>query len=171
MHELATQIEAILFVSGRALTVAELAAAIGAPMEDISAGLELLQTKLEDHGLRLVRAGNRVELVTTPEMGELVERFLQAETATPLSKPALETLAIIAHRQPVSKPQIEAVRGIASDQTLRNLLGRGLIEEVGRSPEPGRPTCYGTTTALLRQLGVAALSELEWPDWPEDHAD
>jgi segregation and condensation protein B len=164
MQQLIRQLEALLFVAARPLTLSELASLTETPGEDVAAALELLQSELGERGITLVRSESSAELASAPDLAPLVERFLQDETRTPLSKPALETLAIILHRQPIAKHEIEAIRGIASDQIVRNLLGRGLIEEAGRSQEPGRPVQYATNTALLRFLGVTDVSELPLPD-------
>ena len=159
MPKLSHQIEALLFAAARPLTVRELAEATGEPGEDVSVALDELGSSLIG-GVVLIRSGQSAELATAPGFTKVVEKFIQGEAATPLSKPSLETLAIIAHKQPVTKHDIEEIRGIASDQTIKNLLGKGLIEEVGRSPEPGRPVQYGTGTTLLRHMGVASIEEL-----------
>ncbi len=164
MHPLTRLLEALLFVAARPLRISELAELTQTPAEDIAAALEQLQTELTGRGLCVVLDASSAELGTAPDLNPQLEGFLQAENRTPLSKPALETLAIILHRQPIAKHEIEAIRGVASDQIIRNLLGRGFIEEAGRSPEPGRPMRYGTNTTLLRHLGVASLEELSLPD-------
>jgi len=160
MQPLVNQLEAILFISGRPLTLAELAEHTEAASEDVSAALDVLAEDLSNRGIRLIRTDASAELVTAPDLSQLVVDFAQTEAATPLSKSSLETLAVIAHRQPVTKAEIDESRGIASDQTLKNLLARGLVEVVGRRLEPGRPPQYGVTTALLRQLGVSSAEDL-----------
>jgi segregation and condensation protein B len=160
MRLLINQLEALLFVAGRPLTVAELAKATEAAPEDVASALEELQTDLASRGLRLVQTDTTAELVSAPELSSVIAAFTENEAARPLSKSALETLAVVAHKQPVTKHDVDSARGVASDQSLRSLIGRGFIEEVGRSKEPGRPPLYGVTTTLLKQVGVAKVDEL-----------
>jgi len=96
-----------------------------------------------------------------------VERFLGLEATSRLSRAALETLAIIAYRQPISRPQVDAIRGVNSDGVIRSLLSKGLIEEVGRAEGPGRPILYGTTAAFLQAFGLTSLDELPPLEIPE----
>ena len=110
--------------------------------------------------MRLQRSGNRVQLVTAPELAPSVERFLGLEARARLSRAALETLAIIAYRQPITRPKIESIRGVGSDSVLRTLLSVGLIEEVGRAPTVGRPILYSTTFEFLQHFGLRSLEEL-----------
>jgi len=109
-----------------------------------------------------------VQLVTAPEAASYVERFLGLEARTRLSRAALEALAIIAYRQPITRPEIEAIRGVSSDSVLRTLLRVGLIEEVGRASTVGRPILYGTTFEFLQHFGLRSLHEL--PDLEESLA-
>lgn len=163
MQQLILQLEALLFVAARPVGYRDLAKLTHTPVEDVMSALEELNSELEGRGVRIILGKHDAEMATAPELAELVEGFLQQESATPLSKPALETLAIILHQQPVTKHQIDEIRGIASDQTIRGLLHRGLIEETGPSKEPGKPMQYATTTALLRQAGADSLSTLTQP--------
>ena len=107
----------------------------------------------------LFRSG-RVQLTTAPEHADLVERFLGLEATTHLSRAALETLAIIAFQQPVTRPQIESIRGVNSDSMLKGLLSKGLIAETGRTDGPGRPILYSTTPEFLQHFGLASIREL-----------
>jgi condensin subunit ScpB len=93
-------------------------------------------------------------------MAELIERFLGLEATSRLSRAALETLAIIAYQQPVTRPYVESIRGVSSDGVMKSLLSKGLIQEVGRAEGPGRPILYGTTADFLRHFGLNSLSEL-----------
>jgi segregation and condensation protein B len=110
-------------------------------------------------GIRLVTSGDRVELATAPEAGALVGRYVGAD-AIRLSPAALETLAIVAYRQPVTKAAVERIRGVDSDYTIRTLLHRRLIVELGRADAPGRPFRYGTGFEFLERFGLTTLDEL-----------
>jgi segregation and condensation protein B len=99
-------------------------------------------------------------MVTAPEATDFVRRFLGLELTSKLSPAALETLAIVAYRQPATRAQIEAVRGVNSDSVLRTLVNRGLVEEVGRLDQAGRPIIYGTTFEFLQQFGLSSVEQL-----------
>lgn len=157
---LAALVESLLFVADEPVSVARLAAALEVKPSEVEAALGELEEAYEMRGLRLQRAGLRVQLITLPEAATYVERFLGLEARSRLSRAALETLAIIAYRQPITRPQIEAIRGVNSDSVLRTLVGWGLIEEVGRAPTVGRPILYGTTFEFLQQFGLRGLEEL-----------
>jgi segregation and condensation protein B len=110
-------------------------------------------------------------LTTAPEMADLIETFLGLEATTHLSRAALETLAIISYRQPVTRPQVDAIRGVNSDGVMKSLLGKGLLQEVGRTDGPGRPILYGTTPEFLQHFGLSSLSELPPLALPEVTSD
>ncbi|HEV7809588.1 MAG TPA: SMC-Scp complex subunit ScpB, partial [Candidatus Limnocylindrales bacterium] len=112
-----------------------------------------------ERGVRLVLSADRVELVTAPEAGALIARYVGAD-AVRLSPAALETLAIVAYRQPVTKSAVERIRGVDSDYTIRSLLHRRLVVELGRSEAPGRPFLYGTGFEFLERFGLTSLDEL-----------
>jgi segregation and condensation protein B len=158
------RIEALLFVAGGAIPPLQLAAALNLPVKTIEKSLDILESRLlsEDtpHGLRLQRHQGRVQLTTSPEVAADVERFLGLESTSKLSRAALETLAIIAYQQPVTRPEIDAVRGVSSDGVLKSLLSKGLIQEVGRADRPGRPILYMTTSDFLQHFGLNSLEEL-----------
>jgi segregation and condensation protein B len=157
-------LEALLFVAPGAVTPAQLAAALDLPASDVERGLDeldaLYQQAIPARGLRLQRYRGRVQLTTTPAAAPAVERFLGLEASSRLSRAALETLAIILYRQPVTRPQIDAVRGVNSDGVLKSLLLKGLVQEVGRAEAPGRPILYSVTAECLQYFGLASLSEL-----------
>ena len=157
---LAAQVESLLFVADGPVSVGRLAEALEVTPGRIERALAGLEATYVDRGLRVQRASNRVQLITTPEAAPCIERFLGLETRTRLSRAALETLAIIVYRQPVTRPEIEAVRGVSSDSVLRTLLSVGLIEEVGRAATVGRPILYGTTFDFLQHFGLSSLDEL-----------
>jgi segregation and condensation protein B len=153
-------LEALLFVSAEPIALSQLALSLDVPISLVEKGLNKLEEELQEQGLRLQRNAGRVQLTTAPEFAEIVERFLGLETTTHLSRAALETLAIVAYQQPVSRPQIEAIRGVSSDGVMRSLLGKGLVQEVGRSEGPGRPILYGSSADFLRHFGLNSLMEL-----------
>jgi len=157
---LAARMESLLFVADGPVSTGRLAEALEVTPGQIERALADLEAIYAGRGLRLQRAGGLVQLITAPEAASCVERFLGLEARTRLSRAALETLAIIAYRQPVTRPEIEAVRGVSSDSVLRTLLSVGLIEEVGRAPTVGRPILYGTTFEFLQHFGLSSLDEL-----------
>ncbi len=161
-------LEALLFVSQGAVEKKALFAAAGLSAEAGEAALQRLEARLAEGGLRLQRHGGRVQLTTAVEAAPAIERFLGLEVHLRLSQAALETLAIIAYAQPVTRPRIEAIRGVNSDSVLRTLLAAGLIEEAGRAETLGRPILYRTTPAFLQQFGLSSVDDL--PPLEEDGA-
>lgn len=156
----AAQVESLLFVADAPVSVGRLAEALQVTPGQVEHALSELEGTYESRGLRLQRAGSRVQLITVPEAAPAVERFLGLEAQTRLSRAALETLAIIVYRQPITRPEIELIRGVGSDSVLRTLLSAGLIEEVGRATTVGRPILYGTTFEFLQHFGLRRLDEL-----------
>src|SRR6266540_1537327 len=157
---LSTKLEAILFVAPEPVATAQLSAALDVAPSVIERGLNELDASLATRGLRLQRHGGRVQLTTAPQLAEVIERFLGLEATTHLSRAALETLAIIAYQQPVTRPQIDAIRGVNSDSMLKSLLNKGLIIESGRSDGPGRPFLYSTTPEFLQHFGLNSILEM-----------
>jgi segregation and condensation protein B len=153
------QLEALLFVAERPLSRREIAALAGVDHATVDARLGDLEVSLGRRGIRLVLADDRVELATAPEAGALIARYVGAD-AIHLSPASLETLAIVAYRQPVAKSAIERIRGVDSDYTIRSLLHRRLVVELGRSDAPGRPFLYGTGFEFLERFGLTSLDEL-----------
>lgn len=153
------QLEALLFVAERPLSRREIATLAGVDRDLVDERLGDLEVSLSGRGIRLVLSGDRVELVTPPEAGRLIARYVGAD-AIRLSPAALETLAIVAYRQPVTKAVIERIRGVDSDYTIRALLHRRLVVELGRSDAPGRPFLYGTGFDFLERFGLTSLDEL-----------
>jgi segregation and condensation protein B len=153
------QLEALLFVAERPLTRREIAALAGVSRAELDALLGDLEVVLRERGLRLVAAGDEVQLVTAPEAGSLIARYTGAE-GTKLSPAALETLAIVAYRQPVTRGTIERIRGVDSDYVLRTLLHRRLVVEQGRADTPGRPILFGTGFDFLERFGLTSLDDL-----------
>ena len=159
MKDLCAVIEAILFVSGDPVRVEDLAHSMNlTAMEMETALTELAEhLALESHGLRLNRSGGEVFLSIRPEYAPLEKR--------PLSQAVLETLSIIAYRQPVTKADIEQVRGVKCDYSVQALLTKNLIEEAGRREALGRPILYRTTDTFLRHFGISSLDELPQVDF------
>jgi len=152
-------LEALLFVAERPLTRREIAALAGVDRGTVDARLGDLEVALRDRGIRLVTSADRVELATAPQAGALVARYVGVD-AVRLSPAALETLAIVAYRQPVTKAAVERIRGVDSDYTIRSLMHRRLVAELGRADAPGRPFLYGTAFEFLERFGLTSLDEL-----------
>ncbi|MBI2776172.1 MAG: SMC-Scp complex subunit ScpB [Chloroflexi bacterium] len=152
-------LEALLFVSERPLSRREIATLAGVDRATVDARLGDLEVSLADRGIRLVLSGDRVELVTAPEAGALIARYVGTD-AVRLSTAVLETLAIVAYRQPVTKAAVERIRGVDSDYSLRSLLHRRLIVELGRADAPGRPILYGTGFDFLERFGLTSVDDL-----------
>ena len=166
---LEASLEAMLFVAAAPVTVAQLAEALNQKPQEIESGLRSLeQIYTQERGLSLQWHGGRVQLTTAPTMAGLVEKFLGLEATARLSRAALETLTIIAYRQPITRPAIDAVRGVSSDGVLKSLLSKGLVQEVGRSEGPGRPILFGTTAEFLQHFGLSSLAELPAFERAED---
>ena len=157
---LSVKMEVLLFVAPEPVTTAQLAAALDVAPSVIERGLNELDAALATRGLRLQRNAGRFQLTTAPQLAELIERFLGLEATTHLSRAALETLAIIAYQQPVTRPQIDAIRGVNSDSMMKSLLHKGLILESGRADGPGRPILYSTTPEFLQHFGLNSILEM-----------
>ena len=165
---LSVKLEAILFVAAEPVTTAQLAAALDLAPSVVERGLNELDDSLSTRGLRLQRHAGRVQLTTAPQLAELIERFLGLEATSHLSRAALETLAIIAYQQPVTRPQIDAIRGVNSDSMMKSLLNKGLILESGRADGPGRPILYSTTPEFLQHFGLNSILEMPPLAKPEE---
>ena len=153
------QLEALLFVAARPLSRREIASIARVDQTTVDERLGDLEVSLRDRGIRLVASDERVELVTAPDAGALIARYVGAD-AVRLSPASLETLAIVAYRQPVTKAAIERIRGVDSDYTVRTLLHRRLVTELGRSDSPGRPILYGTGFDFLERFALTSLEDL-----------
>lgn len=150
------------------VTVRDLARALERDEKEVEAALTEWAAAHAEAGVRLLRLDDRVQLVTAPEAAPYIRRFLGLERTVRLSPAALETLAIIAYRQPITRPAIEALRGVDCGGVLQTLLNLGLIEERGRAPSPGRPILYGTTPDFLRHFGLQSLDDLPPLDFPQE---
>jgi segregation and condensation protein B len=164
---LAKLLEAALFASGRPLPTTELAALEpDASPAELAMALDELRGHYdsEGHGVELVELGGGWQILTRPEYTETIERAQIAARPARLSGAALETLAIVAYRQPIGRAEIEEIRGVAVGGMLRTLLERGLIDVVGRGEGLGRPLLYGTTAIFLEQFALRHLGELPRAD-------
>ncbi len=165
---LSVKLEAILFVAAEPVTIAQLATALDVAPSVIERGFNELDASLSERGLRLQRHAGRVQLTTAPQLAELIERFLGLEVTSHLSRAALETLAIISYQQPVTRPQIDSIRGVNSDSMLKSLLNKGLVLESGRADGPGRPILYSTTPEFLQHFGLNSILEMPPLAKPEE---
>lgn len=168
--ELPALVESLLFVAPSPIPVGRLAQVLGVAEESVETALTQLTEGYVsgDRGLRLLRKGDRVHLTTAPQAAPHIERFLGLDLSAKLSQAALETLAVIAYRQPLTRAEIEAIRGVGCDGVLRTLISRELVEPVGRLEQPGRPYQYGTTVQFLQYFGLESLDRL--PPLPENAA-
>jgi segregation and condensation protein B len=160
VEEAKTVVESILFVADEPVTTARLAETLEVERAVIAEAARSLAEEYQGRGLRVQIHDDKVQIVTAPEMGAYVERFLGLQYSGKLSAAALETLAIVAYRQPITTPEIEAVRGVNCQGVLKNLLARGLIDTAGRLETAGRPLVYTTTFEFLQHFGLASLGEL-----------
>ncbi len=160
--EIRSALEAILFVAETPITARELAEVVEAPLAEVESTLEDIERELSDRqgGFVLRPVGGGWRMYTAPEMLPYVERFAASERATRLSNAALETLAVVAYKQPVSRGQIAEVRGVDSERALHTLERRGLVREIGTAPGPGQALLYGTTELFLEKLGVNSPQDL-----------
>lgn len=167
IDDIASQIEALLFAAGDSVSAERIAAVIGTDLESVLMIAEKLASEYEtnDRGIRIVRMDNRLQMCSAPEHADLIVRALEHRKPPMLSQPALETLAVVAYFQPVTRAYIDQIRGVDSSYTVNSLLERGLIEQTGRLEVPGRPALYSTTEVFLRTMNISTLSELpELPD-------
>jgi len=168
------RIEAILFVAGEAVRVEELAKALGVPLKDVEDALIRLRDGYDfaQRGFCLKRFGHQVQLATRALYSADVVRLLQPVQKQSLSQAAMETLAVVAYRQPVTRAEVEQIRGVKCDYSLQSLMNKELIAEVGRKEALGRPILYGTTEKFLDHFGLTTLEDLppmpEKPNEPQD---
>jgi segregation and condensation protein B len=154
-------LEAILFVAAGPVPVMQLSQALDRPVDEIEKALSNLEMHLvQGRGISLQRHESRVQLTTAPILAPIIENFLGLEATARISRAGLETLAIIAYRQPITRPGIDAIRGVNSDGVLKSLLSKGLVQEMGRTEGPGRPILYGTTTEFLQHFGLSSLGQM-----------
>lgn len=155
-------IEGILFASGEPVSMERIAAVLGVEKQLVSDAADVIADRysFERRGIRLVRMENQLQLCSSPEYADYIRLALETRKQPQLTQPALEVLSIVAYFQPVTRTYIEQVRGVDSSYTVGLLEDRGLIEQCGRLPVPGRPVLFRTTPAFLRTFGISSLSEL-----------
>lgn len=168
-HQLRAVVESLLFVAGRPMEFAELRRLLGIDEARARAAVVELGDDLErsGRGVRAQWTATSAQLVSAPEHARFVAALLGLPTQVRLTTAALETLSVIAYRQPITRGQIEAIRGVNSDRALASLLQHGLAQEVGRAATVGRPVLFGTTPEFLQQFGLASLEALPRPDLPQ----
>ena len=153
-------IEGILFVTDRPVSLNELARALDITKRATEHAVEALAADCSERGLRIQRNEDKVQLVSAPSVAPAIQRFLGLESASRLSRAALESLSIIAYRQPITRPEIDDLRGVNSDGVMRTLIARGLVEAVGRRETVGQPFEYGTNFRFLEYFGIQSLDDL-----------
>ncbi len=155
-------IEAMLFVSGEPITLSSLKAVMEMPESDIRQSMDLLisEYKERDRGIIIVEIAEGYQMVTNPLYAKLLRKFTNTATSNKLSMPALETLAIVAYKQPLIRAEVEQIRGVNSDGVIKSLLDKRLIKIVGQKEAPGKPMLYGTTREFLQYFGLKDLTEL-----------
>jgi segregation and condensation protein B len=158
-------LESVLFVADGPVDISTLARVAAVSETDVAVALDSIAEDYRGRGLRIQRAKSAAQLVTAPESVQYVERFLGVDEDQTISQSALESLAIVAYKQPITRPQIELIRGVNCDRSVAVLKARGLISEVGRASSPGRPYMYGTTFRFLEHFGLERPEDL--PPLPE----
>lgn len=160
--EIEKKLEGILFAMGDSVSVDELSMALDLPLEEITEALEKMQKKLEEEerGIRLVRFDDSYQLCTAKSVYEYLIKIAKQPKKYAMTDVLLETLSIIAYKQPVTKAEIEKIRGVNSDHAVNRLVEFNLCEEVGRLDAPGRPMLFATTEEFLRSFGITSLSDL-----------
>ena len=159
------RLEALLFAAPALSSVDQLAQGLNLAKAELVSLLDILSTNYEmNSGLRLQKVKNQYQMVSAPEYGRDIENFLGLEFTSRLTQAALEALAIIAYKQPATRPEIDAIRGVNSDTVIKSLLTKGLIEELGRSEAAGRPILYGVTEEFLHHFGLESIDKLPTVD-------
>jgi segregation and condensation protein B len=173
LEQLRSVIESLLFVAGRPLEFAELRRLLLVEERRLREATHSLAAECEaqGRGLRIQLLGNTAQIVSAPENARFVAALLGLPTQVKLTTAALETLAVVAYRQPITRSQIEFIRGVNSDRALASLLQHGLVIEVGRAATVGRPALFGTTPEFLQQFGLTSLDALPKPEAPVTEAE
>lgn len=167
MDNVSSAVEAVLFAAGESVPLKRLSLVLGLEEEEISRTVDALHElyESEGRGMRVLRLDDKVQMCSAPEHAGLISACLEQRKPPMLSQAALETLAVVAYFQPVTRAYVEQVRGVDSSYSVGMLTERGLIEECGRLEAPGRPAVFRTTDVFLRTMGISRLSEL--PALPE----
>lgn len=153
-------VESLLFVAEGPATITALARALEVDSVQIDQVVAELRKDYAGRGIRVQRSKDRLQLVSAPESAAAIEKFLGLEGSGHLSTPALETLAIIAYRQPITRPALESIRGVNCDGVIHSLLAHGLVQESGRLETAGRPILYATTFDFLQNFGLQSVEDL-----------
>jgi segregation and condensation protein B len=164
-EDVAPALEAVCFAVNRAMSIAEAAELLGTSRQVVEQAASVLAAQLRGRGMMLQRHADQLQLVTRPEVAWAVQRALNPERPARLSRAAMETLAIVAYRQPVTRAVVESIRGVNCEAVLEHLEQRGLVEEVGRQDTPGHPRLFGTTLRFLQIVGLESIADL--PPLPE----
>ncbi|HEX6544091.1 MAG TPA: SMC-Scp complex subunit ScpB [Ktedonobacterales bacterium] len=172
LAQLRSAIESLLFVAGRPLEINELRKLLPLEQARLREAVASLADECErqGRGIRVQRMGDAVQIVSAPENARFVATLLGLPTQVKLTTAALETLSVVAYRQPVTRSQIESIRGVNSDRALASLIQYGLVIEVGRAATVGRPTLFGTTPEFLQQFGLSSLEALPRPEMSDAEA-
>jgi segregation and condensation protein B len=172
LEQLRSAVESLLFVAGRPLEMSELRRLLLVEEKRLRETIAALADDCErqGRGIRVLRIGDAVQLVSSPENARFVAALLDLPTQVKLTTAALETLAVVAYRQPIARAQIEFIRGVNSDRAVASLIQHGLVIEVGRANTVGRPALFGTTPEFLQQFGLTALDALPKPDLTDAEA-
>ena len=167
MINLTSAVEAILFAAGDSVPIARLSLILGVDEHDIECAAAELQEyySANSRGMRILRLEDKLQMCSAPEYAAYITKALEQRKPPVLSQPALETLAVVAYFQPVTRAYVDQVRGVDSSYTVSMLQDRGLIEECGRLEVPGRPAVFRTTDVFLRTMGISSVTEL--PPLPE----
>ena len=157
---LEVKLEALLFASPGPATIDQLATALEVGSAEVKSALSSLEAQYAGRGLRIQYHQGGAQMTSAPEYAPEIERLLQLDSQAHLSRASLEVLAIVTYRQPITRPEIDSIRGVNSDSSLKTLLRYGLIEEMGRTSGPGRPILYGTSGEFLQHFGLSSLEQL-----------
>lgn len=160
LSEIKQRVEAVLFVSPYPVTIEKLAEVVSVPVGSVTEVVRKLSEEYADRGIRLREVNGGWHFFTAPDVSFCVEKFLALPPKNYLTRTTLEILAIIAYRQPVTRAQIETIRGVKTDKQLTNLMEKGLVKPVGKADVLGRPFLYGTTEEFLRYFGLRSLADL-----------
>ena len=159
-RNLEVKLEALLFASPGPVTIDQLATALEVGPAAVKSALSNLEAQYADRGLRIQYHKGGAQMTSAPEYAPEIERLLQLDSQAHLSRAALEVLAIVTYRQPITRPEIDSIRGVNSDSSIKTLHRYGLIEEIGRTSGPGRPILYGTSGEFLQHFGISSLDQL-----------
>jgi len=158
--DLSILIEAVLFSSSEPVSLEDLSQAFGVSLQEVEQGVAVLDELYSTRGIFIQRVAGGLRIATKPAVGEIISRAFTKKIQVPLSRGALETLAVIAYCQPVTRQDIQAIRGVNPEASIDTLLEKGLIEEVGRKKTLGRPKLYGTTDEFLKKTSLNSIADL-----------